>query len=93
MIGSVSCGKILIVEEIHTICEEIAKEYDYDLNRIVNHLMKKEMEHTGRVMHKEELTRSEIKTLAKRLQCMNHSIQLEASEMKNLHLPNNYRDG
>jgi len=30
-----------IVEEIHKIREQIAREYDYDLNRILNHLRKK----------------------------------------------------
>ena len=44
-----------IVEEIHKIREEIARQYDCNLNRIMDHLMKKEMEPAGQVIHKEEL--------------------------------------
>jgi hypothetical protein len=41
-----------IVEEIHNIREEIAREYDYNLNRIMDHLRKKEREHADRVIYK-----------------------------------------
>ena len=44
-----------IVEEIHKIREEIARQHDYNLDRIMDHLMKKEMEPAGQVIHKEEL--------------------------------------
>lgn len=41
-----------IVEEIHTIREQIAQECDYDLKQIVARLRKQEKEHIGRVVHK-----------------------------------------
>ncbi len=41
-----------IVEDIHKIRKQIAKEYDYDLNRILNHLRKKEIENLDRVVYK-----------------------------------------
>ena len=41
-----------IVEEIHKTREQIAREYDYDLNRILNHLRKKEIENSDRVVYK-----------------------------------------
>ena len=41
-----------IVEEIHKTRKLIAKEYDYDLNRILNHLRKKEIENSDRVVYK-----------------------------------------
>ena len=44
-----------IVEEIHKIREEIAREYDYNLNRIMDHLRKKEMEHADRILYKKEM--------------------------------------
>lgn len=44
-----------IVEEIHKIREEIAREYDYNLNRIMDHLRKKEMEHADRIIYKKEM--------------------------------------
>jgi hypothetical protein len=44
-----------IVEEIHAIREQIARECDYDLKRIMDRLRKKEKEHVGQVVQKEEL--------------------------------------
>jgi len=44
-----------IVEEIHAVREQIARECDYDLKRIMDRLRKRESEHTGRVVQKEEL--------------------------------------
>jgi len=41
-----------IVEEIHKTRKKIAREYDYDLNRILNHLRKKEIENSDRVVFK-----------------------------------------
>ncbi len=45
-----------IVEEIHAVREQIARECDYDLRRIMDRLRKKEGAHVGRIVHKEELT-------------------------------------
>jgi hypothetical protein len=47
-----------IVEEIHKIREEIAREYDYNLNRIMDHLRKKEMKHPDRIIYKKEMIAS-----------------------------------
>ena len=47
-----------IVEEIHKIREEIAREYDYNLNRIMDHLRKKEMKHADRMIYKKEMIAS-----------------------------------
>jgi len=44
-----------IVEEIHAIREQIARECNYDLKRIMERLRKKEKEHTKRVIHREDL--------------------------------------
>lgn len=44
-----------IVEEIHAVREQIARECHYDLKQIIACLRKKEEEHLGRVVHKEEL--------------------------------------
>jgi hypothetical protein len=41
-----------IVEEIHKTHEQIAREYDYDVNRILNHLRKKKIENSDRVVYK-----------------------------------------
>ena len=41
-----------IVEEIHKTRKQIAREHDYDLNRILNHLRKKEIENLDRVVYK-----------------------------------------
>ena len=41
-----------IVEEIHKTREQIAREYDHDVNRILNHLRKKEIENSDRVVYK-----------------------------------------
>jgi hypothetical protein len=43
-----------IVEEIHKTREQIAREYDHDVNRILNHLRKKEIENSDRVVYKRD---------------------------------------
>lgn len=40
-----------IVEEIHKTRKQISRKYDYDLNRILNHLRKKEIENSSRVVY------------------------------------------
>lgn len=44
-----------IVEEIHAIREQIARECEYDLRKIVDRLKSKEARGTGRVVQKEDL--------------------------------------
>lgn len=47
-----------IVEEIHKTREQIAGEYDYDLNCILNYLRKKEIENSDRVVYKKSQQRA-----------------------------------
>jgi len=47
-----------IVEEIHAIREQIAREHDYDIRRIFETLRKQERERPGRLVTKEELQQS-----------------------------------
>ena len=44
-----------IVEEIHAVREQIARECDYDLKQIIERLRKKEEEYSGRIVRKEDL--------------------------------------
>lgn len=46
-----------IVEEIHRVREQIARECNYDLRQIMDRLRKKEKEHTtGRVIYKKTVS-------------------------------------
>ncbi len=49
-----------IVEEIHAIREQIARECDFDLRRIIHSLRTKEERAPGRVVHKGDLKNSRI---------------------------------
>ncbi len=44
-----------IVEEIHAIRRQIAKECSYDIRKIVKRLQRKERAHRGRLVRKEDL--------------------------------------
>jgi hypothetical protein len=44
-----------IVEEIHAVREEIARECDYDIEKIVARLKEKEKENPERLVHKEQI--------------------------------------
>jgi hypothetical protein len=44
-----------IVEEIHAIREQIARDFDYDMKRIMDHLRAEEAKHPGRLIGKAEL--------------------------------------
>ena len=50
-----------IVEEIHTVREQIARECDYDLKKIIKRLRKKEEEYSGRIVRKEDLITSHMR--------------------------------
>ena len=43
-----------IVEEIHTIREQIARECGYDMKQIIARLRKHEKEHADRIVYKTE---------------------------------------
>lgn len=56
-----------IVAEIHAIREQLAKECDYDLKRIMDRLRQNEKEHKERVVHKsvKEITTGRISMISK----------------------------
>ena len=42
-----------IVEEIHMIREEIAKEHDYDLHKLIQSLQERQKRYKGRIVSRE----------------------------------------
>jgi hypothetical protein len=49
-----------IVEEIHSIREQIARECNYDIKQIIARLRVKEEEHKDRLVYKEDVTIDEM---------------------------------
>lgn len=58
MTGTLVMKNYPIVENIHKTREQIAREYDHDVNRILNHLRKKEIENSDRVVYKKRSQRA-----------------------------------
>jgi hypothetical protein len=53
-----------IVEQIHAIRKQIAKECDYDLRRIMERLRKEEEENEGRVVYRTSTTKHSTPALS-----------------------------
>lgn len=47
-----------IVQEIHKIREKIAKEHNYNLKQILNHIKEEEKKHLEHFAHKEDIRKA-----------------------------------
>lgn len=54
-----------IVEELHTIREEIAKEHDYDLHKLVQSLRERQKQYKGRIVSRDRKRKGFEQALSK----------------------------